>query len=71
MADYQTVEYRIGKDGKITERVINGDVNCTEITSEIERAIGAIESQELLPDHHEGDEFLIIEDTQKLRQGEV
>ncbi|PSB21898.1 DUF2997 domain-containing protein [Phormidesmis priestleyi ULC007] len=64
MADYQTIEYRIGKDGKITERVLNGDTNCTEMTLEIERAIGTVESQKLLPDYYEGDEFLMVEDTQ-------
>ncbi len=64
MTDYQTIEYRIGKDGKITERVLNGDTNCTEMTLEIERAIGTVESQKLLPDYYEDDEFLMVEDTQ-------
>lgn len=63
MADYQTVEYRIGKDGKVTETVLNGGASCTEITSEIERAIGTIESQEWLPSD-ENDEFLVVENTQ-------
>lgn len=72
MANYQTIEYHIGKDGKITEKVLNGSGTvCTEMTLEIERAIGTIESQELLPDYHQGDEFLMIEDTQTLRQGEI
>ena len=63
MADYQTVEYRIGKDGKVTETVLNGVASCTKITSEIERAIGTIESQEWLPSD-ENDEFLVVENTQ-------
>lgn len=72
MADYQTIEYRIGKDGKITERVLNGSgTKCIEMTLEIERAIGTIESQKLLPDYYEGDESLMIEDTQILHQGEI
>ena len=72
MTDYQTIEYRIGKDGKITEKVLNGSgTDCTEITLEIERAIGTIESQKLLPDYYEGNESLMLEDTQTLRQGEI
>ncbi len=71
MTDYQTIEYRIGKDGKITERVLNGGKDCTEMTLEIERAIGTIESQELLQDYHEGDKFIMVEDTQIIHQSET
>jgi len=72
MTDYQRVEYRIGKDGKIIETVLNGSgTTCTNLTSEIEHAIGTIESQILLPEHYEGDEFLTVEDTQTLRQGGI
>ena len=63
MVDYQTIEYRISKDGKVTETVLNGGANCTEMTLEIERAIGTIESQELLRSD-EGEEFLVVENTQ-------
>ncbi len=72
MANYQKIEYRIGKDGKIIETVLNGSGKiCTDLTSEIEGSIGTIESQTLLPEYYEGDEFLTVEDTQTLRQGGI
>ncbi|WP_164929381.1 DUF2997 domain-containing protein [Gloeobacter violaceus] len=47
MAEYQRIEYVIGKDGKITERVsgVEGG-HCTEITAELEAALGRIERRE-------------------------
>lgn len=70
MAEYQQIEYRIGKDGKVTERVINATGStCTETTSALEQALGSIESQELLPEYYEGDENLISESRQSLQQG--
>ena len=44
---------------------------CTDLTSEIEHAIGTIASQKRLPDYDDSDEFLILEDTQTLHQGGV
>jgi hypothetical protein len=59
MAEYQKIEYRIGKDGKITETVIGGSgTTCTNATSGIEDALGEIENQDLLPEYYEGEENL-------------
>uniref|UniRef100_B8HXB2 DUF2997 domain-containing protein n=1 Tax=Cyanothece sp. (strain PCC 7425 / ATCC 29141) TaxID=395961 RepID=B8HXB2_CYAP4 len=69
MAEYQRIEYRIGQDGKITETVMNGaGPNCTLATAGIEQALGVVESQELLPEYYEGDEYLTNTDTQSLSQ---
>jgi hypothetical protein len=69
MAEYQQVEYRIGKDGKVTERVINatGD-SCTLTTSGVEQALGDVEGRELLPEYYDGEESLISSETQSLGQ---
>ena len=57
MAEYQKVEYRIEKDGKITEEVINvSGSSCIETSLGVEKALGEVESQELLPEYYEGDE---------------
>ncbi|QDZ41275.1 DUF2997 domain-containing protein [Euhalothece natronophila Z-M001] len=70
MAEYQRVEYRIGKDGKITEQVIGASgESCKETTSDIESALGEVESQELLPEYYEGEENLANQETQFLQQG--
>ncbi|NBD33400.1 MAG: DUF2997 domain-containing protein [Cyanobacteria bacterium] len=70
MAEYQRVEYRIGKDGKIKETVIEGSgESCLDTTSDIESALGEVESQELLPEYYQGQEMLIHEETQTLEQG--
>lgn len=69
MAEYQKVEYRIGKDGKVTETVINASgSSCTATTSGIEKALGEVESQKLLPEYYEGEENLTTEETQSLTQ---
>jgi hypothetical protein len=50
MAEYQKIEYRIGKDGKILETVLNAaGSSCTETTAAIEQALGQVECRELLP----------------------
>ncbi|MBE9194423.1 DUF2997 domain-containing protein [Synechocystis sp. LEGE 06083] len=69
MAEYQQVEYRIGKDGKVTERVINatGD-SCTLTTSGVEKALGDVEDRELLPEYYDGDENLVNTTNQSLGQ---
>jgi microcompartment protein CcmL/EutN len=53
MTDYQRIEYRISKDGKITETVMGaiGD-GCTAVTQAIEQALGEVEQRELLPEYH-------------------
>ena len=59
MSEYQKIEYRIGKDGKITETVLGGSgESCTNATSGIENALGKVESQDLLPEYYDGDENL-------------
>jgi Protein of unknown function (DUF2997) len=69
MAEYQKIEYRIGKDGKIVETVINGSgTNCMNATSDIEQALGEIESRELLPQYYQGDEDGTIDASQTLQQ---
>ncbi|MEC4894833.1 MAG: DUF2997 domain-containing protein [Oscillatoria sp. PMC 1051.18] len=69
MAEYRKIEYRIGKDGKITERVINANgQSCTETTKKIEKALGDLESQELLPEYYQQDSNLFDIQTQNLDQ---
>lgn len=71
MAEYQKIEYRIGKDGKIVETVIDGaGTSCTEATAGIEQALGKVETQELLPAYYEATEESIesIEETQSTTQ---
>ena len=69
MAEYQKIEYRINKDGKITEKVVNvSGSSCIETTSGMEKALGEVESQELLPEYYEGDENLTEIQNQSLKQ---
>jgi len=69
MAEYQRVEYRIGKDGKIQETVINGSgESCTETTADIESALGEVTSQELLPEYYQGEDNQANEETQIWQQ---
>jgi hypothetical protein len=69
MAEYRKIEYRIGKDGKITETVLNATgSSCTETTAGVEKALGKIESQNLLPEYYEGEENLTAQETQTLKQ---
>lgn len=69
MAEYRKVEYRIGKDGKITEKVIDASgSSCIETTCDVEKALGDVESQELLPEYYEGDENLTDIQNQSLKQ---
>ncbi len=69
MAEYQKIEYRISKDGKITETVVNASgSSCTETTSGIEKALGAVEDRELLPEYYEGEENLNTSANQSINQ---
>ncbi|KAM3111595.1 DUF2997 domain-containing protein [Phormidesmis sp. 146-33] len=62
MADYQKIEYRIGKDGKIVETVLNASGgSCTSTTAGLEQALGKVESQEFLPDYYQTEEETIAE----------
>lgn len=69
MAEYQKIEYRIGKDGKITEKVIDATgSSCVEATTEIEKALGKVDSKKLLPEYYEGEENLTLSETQSINQ---
>lgn len=69
MAEYQKIEYRIGKDGKITETVVAASgAGCTSTTSAIEDALGEVETQELLPEYYEGEENVTGTEQQSLKQ---
>jgi len=70
VAEYQKIEYRIGKDGKIIETVIGGSgPSCVDLTQVIESDLGIVESQELLPEYYESCESLTTETPQSLPQG--
>jgi hypothetical protein len=69
MAEYQKVEYRISQDGKIIERVLNAiGSSCIETTKKVEKNLGEIESQELLPEYYQEDESISTSDNQSLQQ---
>lgn len=69
MAEYQKIEYRIGKDGKITETVVNASgSSCTDATSAMEKALGDVENQELLPEYYEGEENITEAENQSIKQ---
>lgn len=72
MANYQQIEYRIGKDGKVTETVLNGSgESCTLATEDLERSLGSIDSRDLLPEYHENaDNALNVEQSQTIQQQE-
>jgi hypothetical protein len=75
MANYQKIEYRIGKDGKVTETVIDGTgESCILATAGLEESLGKVESRELLPEYDgDGDNAIgvnpIAEASQSLQQG--
>lgn len=69
MAEYQKIEYRIGKDGKIQEKVLNASgSSCTSTTVGLEQALGEVESQEFLPEYYEGEENITVAENQSLTQ---
>ncbi|GAB4205792.1 MAG: hypothetical protein Fur006_62280 [Coleofasciculaceae cyanobacterium] len=69
MAEYQKIEYRIGKDGKIIETVLNASgSSCMSTTAGLEQALGEVESQELLPEYYQGEEHISLEESQSLTQ---
>ncbi|HEY9606749.1 MAG TPA: DUF2997 domain-containing protein [Allocoleopsis sp.] len=69
MAEYQKIEYRIGKDGKIVETVLNATgESCINTTKGIEQALGEVASQELLPDYYEGEENLAVQEDISISQ---
>ena len=69
MAEYQKIEYRIGKDGKIIEAVLNASgESCLNTTKGSEQALGEVSSQELLPEYYEGEENLTTQEDVSLNQ---
>ena len=50
---YYKVEFTINKDGSVTEKVIASGTNCTAVTKELEKAMGEVRSQELLPEYNQ------------------
>lgn len=72
MAKYQKIEYKIGKDGKLTETVLNGQgESCLLATEALGRSLGQVESREHLPEFDEGDDNLLgIEPAQTVQQQE-
>jgi len=70
MAEYQQVEYRIGKDGTILETVINATGSgCTEITTSFESALGTVAARSLLPEYNEVNEHFTTESQQAIQPG--
>lgn len=75
MAEYQKIEYRIGKDGKVTETVLNGKgETCVLATEGLERSLGEVESRDLLPEYSDDPETAVridavTEQSQTLQQG--
>lgn len=68
MAEYQKIEYHIGKDGKIVERVLNATgASCVETTKAVENSLGSIESQELLKEYYQEDDLINVSETQSLQ----
>ena len=69
MAQYQKIEYLIGKDGKVTERVIEATgSSCTDTTAPLEQELGQVESQTLLPEYYQEEDSMITSETQYLNQ---
>ncbi|MDB9491108.1 DUF2997 domain-containing protein [Dolichospermum circinale CS-534/05] len=55
--------------GKVVERVLNvTGSSCVETTKSLEKSLGEIESQELLPEYYEGEENINIAENQSLKQ---
>ena len=50
---YYKIEFTINKDGTVTERVIASGSNCTAVTERLEKAMGKVRSQELLPEYND------------------
>jgi Protein of unknown function (DUF2997) len=69
MAEYQKIEYRIGKDGVVSETVLDGQgQSCILATETLEQALGQVESRELLPEYEgDHDNALTVEQTQTMQ----
>ncbi len=53
MPQYQQIEYRIGKDGQVTETVINASgPTCVSSTTKLEAELGQVTHQEFRPEYY-------------------
>jgi len=69
VAEYQKIEYLIGKDGKITERVIGATGgSCIDTTAGMEKAIGEVAHRSLLPEYYSEEETLESNTQQSLEE---
>ncbi len=69
MAEYQKIEYCIGKDGKIIETVLNASgESCLNTTKGIEQSLGEVSSQELLPEYYEREENVTTQEDISITQ---
>ena len=48
--EYHRVEFTIKPDGSVSEKVLTSGPKCTDLTKEMESAMGKVESQELVSD---------------------
>ncbi|MDX1976890.1 MAG: DUF2997 domain-containing protein [Pseudanabaenaceae cyanobacterium bins.68] len=71
MAEYRRIEYIIAKDGKVTERVIEGKgADCLDAGLAIESSLGEVEHRELLPEYDQDpNQILIIGEPNSLKLG--
>jgi Protein of unknown function (DUF2997) len=69
MAEYQKIEYRINREGKIIETVLNATgSSCTAATAAIEQALGHVESRDFLPEYYADDPDLPLDQNQSSTQ---
>jgi hypothetical protein len=69
VTEYQQIEYRIGKDGKIVETMLQSSgSSCIDATANLEQVLGVVESQVLLPQYYDEDGDSIAETTQFLKR---
>lgn len=51
---YYKVEITINKDGSVVEKMVAGSGSeCTKVTEGLEKTMGKVRSQELLPEYNE------------------
>ncbi|MCC3459784.1 MAG: DUF2997 domain-containing protein [Oscillatoriales cyanobacterium] len=50
---YYKIEITVNKDGTINEKVVASGTSCTAVTEELEKALGEVRSQELLPEYND------------------
>lgn len=65
---YFKIEFTINLDGTITEKVLASGTNCTEVTKALEKAIGELQSQELLPEYNQPTDLNELSETDNIWQ---